>query len=185
MLETLLQLDGNILLWIQENLRNPVLTALMVRITALGNAGLIWIVITALLLLRKDTRSAGVMSAMALIGSLVINNFFLKNLAARTRPYEVIEGLSLLIAPATDFSFPSGHTGSSLASAWVLLHELPRPWGILAMALAILIAFSRLYVGIHYPSDVLAGALTGILAGMLARKLYAVGRGKFSGRNRL
>ncbi|MCD8078446.1 MAG: phosphatase PAP2 family protein [Lachnospiraceae bacterium] len=116
MLETLLQLDGNILLWIQENLRNPILTALMVRITALGNAGMIWIVITALLLLRKDTRSAGIMSAMAL---------------------------------------------------------------------AILIAFSRLYVGIHYPSDVLAGALTGIFAGMLARRLYAAGREKFSGRNGL
>ena len=94
MLQFLSELDGGILLWIQEYFRNPVLTPILKVITNLGNGGAIWILLTLLILLLPKTRRVGCMMAVALIGTLLINNMLLKNLVARTRPYEVIEGLT-------------------------------------------------------------------------------------------
>lgn len=139
MLEQLLHIDGQILLWIQEYLRFPALTSVMKDITNLGNAGILWILITIVLLLDKKTRNVGYMSALALIGSLIVDNILLKNLVARTRPYEVVDGLKLLIEKQSDYSFPSGHTGSSFASAIVLWKELPRKYGVMALIVAVLI----------------------------------------------
>ena len=178
-MEWLLELDGNLLLWIQEYIRNDVLTPVFKLITSLGNAGMIWIVFTAVLLILPRTRKIGLMSMTALLLSLVINNMWLKNQIARTRPYEVIPGLTLLVGKAKDYSFPSGHSSASFASAMVLFlssryHRqnekaegtgLSMAAGINAMILALLISFSRLYVGIHYPTDVLCGILSGALIG--------------------
>lgn len=171
MIETLLQLDGNILLFIQEYIRNPILDPLMIGITHLGDAGIFWILLTAVLLLFKKTRQAGLVSALALVFSLVINNLWLKNMVARTRPYEVMDSLRLMIEQQHDFSFPSGHSGASFASAFACWKMLPRKWGIACLILAVLIAVSRLYVGVHYPSDVLGGIATGIFCGFLAWKV--------------
>ncbi len=171
MMEMLLNLDGNILLWIQDYLRNDFLTPIMIFITSLGNAGIIWILITVLLLFSKKTRKVGILSACALLGSLLINNMILKNLVARVRPYEVVNGLHLLIEKQVDWSFPSGHTGSSFASAVVLYRNLPRKYGVLALILAALIAFSRLYVGVHYPTDVLVAVITGSVIGIIVDKI--------------
>ncbi len=171
MMEMLLNLDGNILLWIQEYLRNDFLTPIMIFVTSLGNAGIIWILITVLLLLSKKTRKVGILSVCALLGSLLINNMILKNLVARVRPYEVVNGLHLLIEKQVDWSFPSGHTGSSFASAVVLYRNLPRKYGVLALVLAALIAFSRLYVGVHYPTDVLVAVITGSVIGIIVDKI--------------
>lgn len=102
------------------------------------------------------------MSALALLGSLIINNLILKNLIARIRPYEIINGLVPLIEKPTDYSFPSGHTGSSFAAACILYRKLPKRFGIPALLLAMLIGFSRLYLGVHYPSDVLFGIISGV-----------------------
>ena len=124
MIEMLLNLDGNILLWIQEYLRNDFLSPIMIFITSLGNAGIIWILITAILLLFKKTRKVGFLSVCALLGSLLINNVILKNLVARVRPYEVVNGLHLMIEKQVDWSFPSGHTGSSFASAVVFYRNM-------------------------------------------------------------
>ena len=168
MLEQLFHIDGQILLWIQEYLRFPALTSVMKDITNLGNAGILWILITIVLLLDKKTRNVGYMSALALIGSLIVDNILLKNLVARTRPYEVIDGLKLLIEKQSDYSFPSGHTGSSFASAIVLWKELPRKYGVMALIVAVLIAYSRLYVGVHYPSDVLAGVVIGTVLALVS-----------------
>lgn len=172
MLTDLLQLDGNILLWIQDNIRNDFLTPILIFITHLGDKGMIWILITFFLLLFKKTRKVGIISAMALVGSLLADNIILKNLVARTRPYEVIADLQILIERQSDFSFPSGHTGSSFASAVVLFQETPRKYGIPALVLAILIAASRLYMGVHYPSDVIAGVVIGTIVALLSRKLF-------------
>ena len=117
MIDTLLTIDGQILIWIQEHLRQAWLTPVMTGITKLGGLGLIWIVICLLLLCFKKTRWAGAAGLLGLIFSLLLNNLCLKRLVARTRPYEVVEGLKLLTAKATDFSFPSGHAGSSFAAA--------------------------------------------------------------------
>ncbi len=166
-MEALLNLDGNILIWIQEFLRNPVFDPVMKGITALGNAGIFWIIATVILLIPKKTRRVGLMSAFALLGSLLINNILLKNLVARTRPYYVVEGLIPIVKKPSEFSFPSGHAGSSFASAWVFYRNLPKKYGVWLLILAIAISFSRLYVGVHYPSDVLAGMVTGIMCGYL------------------
>lgn len=163
MLHFLSELDGGILLWIQEYLRNPVLTPILKVITTLGNVGAIWILLTLLILMMPKTRKVGCMMAAALLGTLLINNILLKNLVARTRPYDVIEGLTYIVRRPKEFSFPSGHAGSSFAAACIMLRRLPRRYGIPAFVLAVLISLSRLYVGVHYPSDVLFGVISGIL----------------------
>lgn len=161
-------MDGEILLWIQEYIRNPVLTPIMKVITALGDAGIFWVLVAILCLCIKKTRRAGATIGLALLFSLIVNNGILKNAVARIRPYEVVEGLQCLVGRAVDFSFPSGHSGSSFAAATVIADLFPKRYGIPAVILAFLIAFSRLYVGIHYPTDVLVGILDGILLGGLA-----------------
>lgn len=163
MLHFLSELDGGILLWIQEYLRNPVLTPILKVITTLGNVGAIWILLTLLILMMPKTRKVGCMMAAALLSTLLINNILLKNLVARTRPYDVIEGLTYIVRRPKEFSFPSGHAGSSFAAACIMLRRLPRRYGIPAFVLAVLISLSRLYVGVHYPSDVLFGVISGIL----------------------
>ena len=158
-MEYIQYIDGQILLWIQDNVRNDVLTPIFKFITSLGNSGWFWIAVTILCLFFAKTRKAGFLSAIALIGSLLINNLILKNLIARTRPYEVVDGLTRIIEAQPDFSFPSGHAGASFAAAVIFFIYLPKKFGVPALILAFLISLSRLYVGVHYPTDVLAGAL--------------------------
>lgn len=171
-MDALLHLDGNILLWIQEHVRNDMLTPVMKFITHLGDAGCIWIALTVLFLLLKKMRKTGLLMTCSLIGSLIINNLILKNLVARTRPYEAVDGLQRIIEAQKDLSFPSGHTGSSFAAAVVIFLTCPRKIGVPALILAFLIMFSRLYVGVHYPTDVLAGMVTGTLIAVLVCAVY-------------
>ena len=168
-MESLLNMDGSVLFFIQENIRNPLLNAIMIFITTLGDGGAIWIFSTLLLLIFKKTRKIGVMSAVALLSSLLINNYLIKNLVARPRPFVTFPELRILIPTPSEFSFPSGHTSSSFAAAAVFYRHLPKKLGVLAILLAGLIGLSRLYVGVHYPTDVLAGALTGVLLSYLAQ----------------
>lgn len=170
MWDGLLDLDGRILLWIQEYVRNGMLTPLMKNITHLGDGGRIWILLAFIFLFFLKTRKAGVLVLFSMLTSLVINNMFLKHLVGRIRPYEAVEGLQRLIGPQGDFSFPSGHTGSSFAAAVVILIMCPKKIGVPAMILAVLIGFSRLYLGVHYPSDVIAGAVTGTLIALFVCK---------------
>ena len=168
MLETF---DSGLLLWLQENVRNPILTPLMKAVTHLGDAGIFWILLTLVLLILPRTRKVGLGSAIALLGSLVVCNLILKNAVGRIRPYEVIAGLECIVGRAHDASFPSGHTSASFASAVALFRQIPRKYGVPLLILAALIAFSRLYVGIHYPTDVLAGLVIGIALGWFGSKL--------------
>lgn len=130
-------------------------------ITTLGNAGLIWIVFSVGLLIPKKTRRVGALALVSLVFSALIDNVILKNVVARTRPYDVIEGLTSLVGAQKDYSFPSGHTGSAFAAAVVMFLGLPKKCGIPILVFACLMGLSRLYVGVHYPSDVLGGALIG------------------------
>ena len=180
-MEQLAALDANILLFIQDNIRNPVLTAIMRPITHLGDKGIFWIILTLILLAFRKTRKAGICSMFALLFMVVLNNGIIKHLVDRIRPYEVIESLKILVAKPDDASFPSGHTASSFASCTALLLSLPmvtdrrraRICTVAAYILAVLIAFSRLYVGVHYPTDVLGGIVIGILCGAAG---YFVGK---------
>ena len=169
--ELLIQIEGPILLWIQEYLRSDFLTPLMKFITHLGDSGWIWIACAFVLLLLSKERRTGLVMAVSMIFNLLATNLVLKNLLARTRPYEVVEGLHRIIEAPGDFSFPSGHTACSFAAAVVILLMCSKKAGIAAMTLAVLISFSRLYVGVHFPTDVFGGAVVGTLCALLAWKL--------------
>ena len=140
--------EFNLLDQIQQHLANDFLNALVPRISSLGDAGLIWIALSILLLLFPKTRKAGLASGIALLFMLITGNMILKPLVARLRPFTVNTAVELLIPPPTDFSFPSGHTYASFASASAIFRN-NRKIGIPALILASLIAFSRLYLYVH------------------------------------
>ena len=167
-LQSVQNLDGEILLQIQQHLRTDMLTPLMKFVTFLGNGGWFWILCAVVLLAIPKTRKTGYAAVLSLIFGVIVTNLLLKNIVARPRPFAEIEALIPLIAKPTDFSFPSGHTTASFAVALVMLRMLPKKIGIPAVVLAALVAFSRLYLGVHYPTDVLAGFVVALVGSSLA-----------------
>lgn len=167
-MEFFLNFESSILLFIQEYIRQDWMNPFWTFITSLGDSGWFWLALSALLMIPRKTRKIGFTALLAVAIGALFTNVILKNLVARTRPYEVINGLHILIEKQHDFSFPSGHTCASFAAALVYYRLCPRKWGIAAVVLASLIAFSRLYVGVHYPSDVLVGVVIGAFAAWLA-----------------
>ena len=173
MLEYIQALDGAILLWIQEVLRLPVLDGFMALFTQLGNAGLVWVGISLALLLFPRTRRMGLWALVALLLGLLCTNVVLKHLVGRTRPWLVVEGLTHLVVENDPLSFPSGHTCAAFAAGSVWARFVERRWlKALCILQAVLMAFSRLYVGVHFPTDVLAGCAVGLFCGWLAWRLY-------------
>lgn len=163
------ELDFRILDAIQ-GLRCGFLDMLCPKLTLLGSGGFIWIVLTLCLLARKQSRTVGIMLAVGLLTGLIIGNGVLKNLFARSRPCWLRPEVQLLIESPKDFSFPSGHTLSSFISAFILLFtgsRLRYP----ALIAASVIAFTRLYLYVHFPSDILCGI---ILAFIIAAAVYTV-----------
>ncbi len=179
--------DFSVFQWIQEHVWCAFLDVVMPIITVLGEGGWVWIVIAVLFLFMPKYRKAGVTMAFALILMLILNDGILKNVFARPRPFnfEPFEALyavfpqgadgkpELLVGLPSSFSFPSGHTSSSFAAAFAIL--LNKKWkaGVPALLLAALIGFSRNYLMVHYPTDVLFGALMGVLYAVLAYFLIA------------
>lgn len=162
MMDALIRLDGNCLLWIQEDLRLDIWDPFWKCITFLGDKGWFWLTLSLLLIAFPKTRKTGIMALASMALCALVTNVCLKNLVARPRPYTQIPGLTALIPAPSDYSFPSGHTTASFACAGVYLQTLPRKYGAAALILATSIAFSRLYVGVHYPTDVFAGLLIGL-----------------------
>ncbi len=138
-------------------------------ITKFADSGIGWIIVALLLLLFKKTRKTGLMVSIALIIGLLTVNCGLKPLIGRIRPYDLNEAMkaSLLVSPLHDGSFPSGHTLASFEAATVLMMRDKR-FGVPALVLALLIALSRLYLCVHYPSDVIVATLLGVLYGVIA-----------------
>ena len=167
-MDALIQAEGAFLLWLQEAVRSDFMNVVIIGITSLNYKGIVWILVTLALLAFRKTRRLGMMCALAMIFGLLVTNGIIKNWVARMRPYDAIEGLSRLTDAQRDFSFPSGHTTNAMACSWVLLMRGPKRWGIPTFVLAVLIGLSRLYVGVHYPTDVLAGAAIGILCATFA-----------------
>jgi len=159
-----------------QELHTPVLTWIMRAASRLGDVGFIWILLAVILLLIPKTRKIGMLVSVALILDVITCNLILKPLVARTRPYDVNTAIELLIAAPKDFSFPSGHTAASFAAVSALWFAKEKKFWIPALVLAVLIAFSRMYFYVHYPTDVLGGALLGILCGWMADKLLAWGK---------
>ena len=168
----LIDWEGPVLLWIQEHMRNDFLTPVLTFLTHLGDHGYFWIALTILFLLLKKTRKVGGLMTCSLLLNTLVNNVLLKNLVARTRPYEVVDGLHRIIEAQSDYSFPSGHTGSAFAVAVVVFLMCPRKIGVPVLVFAFVIAFSRLYVGVHFPTDVLGGALIGAVIAYLVCAVY-------------
>lgn len=161
-------MEANILLWIQNNMRSEWLNKIMVAITTLGDAGILWILFSLLFLIISKTRKLGCITSLALIYDLLSVNVLIKNLVRRTRPYEVIEGLTSVIGKQSDFSFPSGHTAASFAFAFAVMIAAPKKISVPVMITAVLISFTRLYLGVHYPTDILGGIVIGFVCGILA-----------------
>lgn len=161
-----MNIELSILDWIQT-LHTPFLDKIMAFITRLGDAGIIWIVLSIVLLLIPKTRKSGAVMVAALVVDVLLCNIVLKNLVARTRPYDVNTGVHLLVAKLHDYSFPSGHTAASFASVTALYLAGEKKLWKFALVLACLIAISRLYLYVHYPTDVLGGILFGVISGYL------------------
>lgn len=162
-------LDWGILHWIQTYLVCPALDAIMPRLTLLGDIGFIWILTGVVLLCTKKHRRTGILLLLGLLCGALAGNVVLKNLVARPRPCWLDESVQLLIATPKDFSFPSGHTLSSTIGATILTRA-DRRFGYAAIPLAVLLAFSRLYLYVHFPSDVFAGAVLGLVIGELVSR---------------
>jgi len=162
------KIDNSILQFIQINMRSSTMDKIMTFITSLGNGLTIWALIGVILFISKKYRKYGIMIVLSLILCFIIGNLSLKPLVARIRPFNAMPLLDvLLIKPPTDFSFPSGHAMCSFASGVVMFYMNKRI-GIFALILGSLLGFSRLYLYVHYPSDVFAGMMIGILCGVIS-----------------
>ena len=163
----MLDVEFSILDFIQNQFRTSFGDFVMPLISKLGNGGIIWLVLSGLLCVFPKYRKAGVTMLTALALDVFLCNVMLKPLVGRMRPFTVNTGVELLINAPKDFSFPSGHTAASFAAAFALLFVKNKLW-IPSMILASLIAFSRLYLYVHYPTDVLAGILLGLIVSVAA-----------------
>ncbi len=159
------------LMFLQENVRNDFLTPIMKFVSLIGEHGLLWIGILVILLILKKTRYAGLNGALSLIIGYVITNLILKIAVNRTRPYVVEKALIPLGVIPKDASFPSGHSTAAFATATILLLLLPKKIGIPTFVVACLMAFSRLYLGVHFPTDVLGGIAVGLMASLIAWRI--------------
>lgn len=172
MLEAITSLDTQLLFFIEEHLRSPLADALVTLYTNLGNGGIVWITAAVAMLFFKKTRRAGVLALGGLLINLLCVNCFLKPVVDRPRPWMVLEGFTPLVYNKSP-SFPSGHTSGSFAFAAAACCCLDRKWvKVLIYTAATLMGLSRLYVGVHFPSDVLGGAVIGALCGFLAVRIY-------------
>ena len=171
MFHTLLQLDGQLLVAIQ-GLHMAWLDPIVSIYTKLGDAGILWIALSLLMLASKRTRKAGALALCAMILGLLVTNVTIKPLVERARPW-LDWPIVPLVTEKDPNSFPSGHTCAAFAASMIWVRTLPWSWGrTCGVVLAVLMGLSRLYVGVHYPSDVLVGAVIGTLCAWAAWKLY-------------
>ena len=165
------QFEASIILWIQENLRG-VLDGFWIFVTHLGDEGYLWIALGIVLLCWKKTRPIGITVLLSLLFDFLIINVTLKGLVARPRPFVVNEAITPLVANVNPLrSFPSGHTSGSFSAMFALNKWVPKKIGISAIVLATFVALSRLYVGVHYPTDILGGLAVGIVSSFVAYRI--------------
>lgn len=166
-----------------QSLRTPFGDTVMPLVSKLGNAGMIWILLALVLLIVPRTRKYGIVVAAALIVDVILCNGILKPLFRRIRPYDINMAVQLLVPKPKDFSFPSGHTACSVAASTALflvrgkdeieksgkdlaVRVMGKLW-IPAWILTAVIAFSRMYLYVHYPTDILGGIAVGLAAGFI------------------
>ena len=199
-MDTFRQLDGNLLIGIQHALNAEWLTPIMKLITLFGEAGIFWIVLCLALIINKKTRRLGIICGYSLAFTFLCCNIVLKPLVDRTRPWVTFAAVHAFLQPPGDSSFPSGHSANSMAPAWAMFYAtmphgnlgnkrlrgavpclgwrndgadpvLMHRFGTAAVILALLIGLSRLYLGMHYPSDVVCGLLLGMICATIVYRL--------------
>ena len=159
------------LLYALQEIHNPVLDVIMAFVSNLGNAGACWILLSIIFMIPKKTRKIGLEMLVSIAITFIIGNLILKNLAARMRPCQIDTTIALLVEIPRDYSFPSGHSMNGFTAA-VALFCNNRKFGIPAILLAALIAFSRLYNFVHFPTDVLFGILLGTAVALLVDLVF-------------
>lgn len=164
-------IDYAILNFIQAHIANSFLDAVMPWITKIGDEGIVFIITGVVLLFFKKYRKSGIVMLLGmLIGSLICN-LWLKNFVARPRPFEGLEDIALLIPMPSSYSFPSGHTTSAFEFAFALA-LINKKAAIAGYVIAALVAFSRLYLYVHFPSDILGGIIVGTISSLCALFIY-------------
>lgn len=162
------------LLWIQDFFCFSWLNPVMLGITKLGDMGFVWLVIIAYLAFYKKDRQAAFAMLVALGLTVLVGNVVIKNIVARARPFEVYPYIDLLLTAPKDYSFPSGHTASSFAVAAIIQYFYPKQ-AKYAWVLACLIAFSRMFLFVHFPTDILGGIVLGLACGYFTMMLHQNG----------
>ncbi len=143
--------------------------AVMVGVSSLGNGGAIWIVAAIIMMSIRKYRKCGYVFVAALLIGLVFGVLIMKNLVARPRPCELFEGFEMLVSKPLDNSFPSGHTLASFISAFILL-EVNKKIGLAATVVAVLMAVSRMYLFVHFPTDIMGGIVLALVIYLFVRK---------------
>ncbi len=172
-IEAIYSFDHSALLFIQENLRFEALTPLMKGVSISVNLGALWVILSGVMLCFKKTRMIGALALTSLLLALLCNNVIIKNLVGRTRPYDLYADLIPLIKKPHDASFASGHTTASFAAAVTYIRFFSKPISAIILCYAALVGISRLYLGVHYPTDVICGCLIGISSALLVYSVYS------------
>lgn len=163
----LYRFDKYILEFIRNNFSGGINDKIFASITVLGNAGIFWIAVSAVLIIKPETRKVGLSALLAIIIGFILGNLLIKTSVERLRPYQLDETIRLIIKAPSEYSFPSGHTLCSFGCATAIFINRKK-LGAAMLVIASLIAFSRLYLYVHYPTDVVGGILLGILTANLA-----------------
>lgn len=164
------KIDISILNLIQ-NLKSPLMDKIMTTITAFGNMGIFWIILIIIFLTTKEYKKMAKFMIVCMLVNVVIVNLIIKPAVGRQRPFEIVEGIKLLVLKPQDPSFPSGHSAISFCMlTTILFFSKSKTINIMASLLAILISFSRLYLYVHFPSDVFCGIIFGILSSLISLK---------------
>lgn len=164
------KIDISILNLIQ-NLKSPLMDKIMTTITAFGNMGIFWILLIIIFLTTKEYKKMAKFMIVCMLVNVVIVNLIIKPAVGRQRPFEIVEGIKLLVLKPQDPSFPSGHSAISFCMlTTILFFSKSKTINIMVSLLAILIAFSRLYLYVHFPSDVFCGIIFGILSSLITLK---------------
>ncbi len=182
MIDFIHQIDFGILDFLQT-LHNSVFDFIMQVFTCLGDNGYVWIGLCIVLLCIPKTRKIGIYLGITLALEFILNDLVLKSIVRRQRPFLQRTGIDTIIKQPSGYSFPSGHSASSFACATAIFMKNKR-MGIFAYVLAALIAFSRLYFYVHFPTDVLTGSVLGVLVGIAVNKLLVFIEKKLAEKNK-
>lgn len=165
-LEAVTTWDASVITAIYENVHSAFLTMFFRIVTLLGEGGIFWIAVAVIMLFFKKTRRSGICIGASLLIGVIVGNGIIKNVVARPRPYDAIAGIESVVSHLSDYSFPSGHSLCCFEAATALAMNRTK-WAIPAYVGAVLVAVSRLFLFVHYPTDVICGALLGVLFGVL------------------